>query len=150
MELKTNREVREELRGVRTLERRDALFDKVAGKQIISAMLHEINKRFASGYLYEVLQGAANEARRRGLLINPNRASRETYSTAVGNTDRMLPSAQGWEMTKGILTRHLLEARAYLEGLLAQRAERRNVAGVHPDSLRQPRGVRRRSYGTVR
>ena len=42
MELKTDVEVREELRGVRTLERRDALFDKVAGKQIISAMLHEI------------------------------------------------------------------------------------------------------------
>ena len=121
MELKTDREVREDLQELRTLERRDASFGEVSGKQIIGAMLHEIKKRFASGYLYTVLQGATNEARRRGLLINPNRASRETYSTAVGNTARMLPSAQGWEMTKGILSRHLLEAQAYLEGILGRR-----------------------------
>ena len=125
MELKTDREVREDLQELRTLERRDALINNVAGKQIISAMLHDIKKQFASGYLYQVLQGAANEARRRNLLINPNRASRETYSSAVGNTNRMLPSAQGWEMTKGILTRHLIEGIAYLEGILEQRRRAR-------------------------
>ena len=142
MELKTDREVREELRGVRTLERHDELFDEIAGKQIISALLHEIKKRFASGYLYQVLQGVANEARRRGLLINPNPFSRETYSSAVGNTDRMLPSVQGWEMTKGILTRHLIEARAHLEGILAERRNRTERTALT--------GVRPRSYGTVR
>ena len=88
--------------------RNDLDYDAVAGKQIISALLREISMPDgASGYLYNVLQGAANEARRRGLLINPNPYARETYSTAVGNTARMKPSQFGWEQTKGILSRHI-------------------------------------------
>ena len=83
-----------------TVERQDLDYEEVAGRQIISALLLELGVRFAKGYLYQVLQGVANEARRRGLLINPNHYERTTYSTAVGNTCRMLPSAVGWEQTK--------------------------------------------------
>ena len=101
--------------------RNDLDYNQVAGKQIISALLREISMPDGvSGYLYNVLQGAANEARRRGLLINPNPYARETYSTAVGNTARMKPSQIGWEQTKGILSRHIYEAhRHVLKRLLA-------------------------------
>ena len=115
----------EQLRGcvllLDTLERQDLDYNTVAGRQIISALLQELGVRFAKGYLYRVLQGVANEARRRGLLINPNEFDRQTYSTAVGNTDRMLPSVAGWEQTKGIFTRHLTNARDYLTGILRRR-----------------------------
>ena len=96
-------------------------YETVAGKQIISAFLREIDlPDGASGYLYQVLQGAANEARRRGLLVNPNPYARETYSTAVGNTARMKPSKHWWEMTKGILSRHIVNAHKHvLNRLLA-------------------------------
>ena len=81
----------------------------------IAAMLKEVNVPGGSnGFLYTVLQHAANEARQRGLLINPNPFTRETYSTAVGNTDRMLPSEYGWEQTKGILMRHIILAKTLL------------------------------------
>ena len=121
MEHKTTEELRGFVQLLDTVERQDLDYDTVAGRQIIGALLQELGVRFAKGYLYQVLQGVANEARRRGLLINPNQFDRQTYSTAVGNTSRMLPSMQGWEQTKGIFTRHLRDARGYLVGILRQR-----------------------------
>ena len=96
--------------------RRDLLHHAVAGKQIIRALMEECGIDFLrqtgpEGYVYKTIQGAANEARRRHLLINPNPYARETYSSAVGNAARMKPSVHGWEMTKGILSRHLASAR---------------------------------------
>ena len=94
-----------------TIVMRNHPYQDVAGRQIISALLKETGlANGARGFVYEVLQGAANEARRRGLLINPNHYERKTYSTAVGNTDRMMPSAVGWEQTKGVLIRHVQNA----------------------------------------
>ena len=106
---------------LRVIERQDLDYNKVSGKQIIGALLKEVGVQFAKDYLYMVLQGVANEARRRSLLINPNEFDRQTYSAAVGNTDRMLPSLQGWEQTKGVLTRHLAEAELYLVRILRSR-----------------------------
>ena len=104
-----------EIKRLNSIERRDLQFEDVTNRQIISALLRELGLYTKQeGYLYEVLQGVANEARRRGLLINPNPYARETYSTAVGNTSRMMPSMQGWEQTKGILSRHIVQARLYL------------------------------------
>ena len=77
--------------------------DGVSGRQILGALLKEVDVRGSNGFLYKVLQMVANEARERSLLINPNQYTRETYSTAVGNTNKMLPSEIGWEQTKGIL-----------------------------------------------
>ena len=121
MEGATTKELRGTIELLDTIERQDIDYDAVAGRQIISALLQEVGVRYAKGYFYQVLQGVANEARRRGLLINPNPYARETYSTAVGNTSRMLPSMQGWEQTKGIFSRHLSDARGYLATLLRQR-----------------------------
>ena len=117
-------------RKLRALTRKDLTYLNVAGAQIIRALLQECNLNFASGYLYEVLQGVANEARRRGLLINPNPYDRTdtTYSAAVGNTQRMMPSEVGWEMTKGILIRHLHNAEVYVDQLLARRIEQVRLA----------------------
>ena len=117
-EFRTTAELRTAFGNMQRVERQDFHYDKVAGKQIISALLLEVNVRFAEGFLYRVLQEVANEARRRNLLINPNPFSRETYSSAVGNTDRMLPSQTGWEQTKGILIRHLDEATEHLRTLI--------------------------------
>ena len=88
--------------------------DGVSGSQILSALLKEVDVRGSNGFLYKVLQMVANEARERGLLINPNQYTRETYSTAVGNTNKMLPSEFGWEQTKGILRRLLILAKTLL------------------------------------
>ena len=121
MEGATTKELRGTIELLDTIERQDLDYDAVSGRQIISALLQEVGVRFAKGYFYQVLQGVANEARRRGLLINPNPYARQTYSTAVGNTSRMLPSMQGWEQTKGIFSRHLVDARGYLATLLRQR-----------------------------
>ena len=121
MEGATTKELRGTIELLDTIERQDLDYDAVSGRQIISALLQEVGVRYAKGYLYQVLQGVANEARRRGLLINPNPYARQTYSTAVGNTSRMLPSMQGWEQTKGIFSRHLVDARGYLATLLRQR-----------------------------
>jgi len=69
-------------------------YKDVADKQIISALLKETGLTHgATGFVYKVLQGAANNARRAGLLLNPNPVTKQTYSTAVGNTDRMMPSS---------------------------------------------------------
>ncbi len=134
MEDATTQELKGSVQLLSAVERRDLHYDAVAGRQILSALLKEMGLRFAEGYLYQVLQGVANEARRRGLLINPNEFDRQTckqgrgaklpylYSTAVGNTARMMPSSVGWEQTKGIFSRHLLNARAYLEGILNSRS----------------------------
>ena len=121
MEELNPRQAQEVVRLLDTIERNDLDYEEVSGRQIISALLKEIGVRFAEGYLYRVIQNVASEARRRHLLINPNPYTRETYSAAVGNTSRMLPSMQGWEQTKGIFTRHLRDARGYLVGILRQR-----------------------------
>ena len=102
------------LKKLDTIQRKDLRYTNVSGNQIISALLKETGLTSgATGFVYQVLQGVANEARRRGLLVNPNPYSRETYSTAVGNTERMMPSLLGWEQTKGILA-HVEDAKRYL------------------------------------
>ena len=125
MELASTDEVVGTLRDLYAINRQDLDFQAVAGKQIISALIREVGLRGgATGYLYKVLQATANEARRRALLINPNpyaTGSAQLYSAVVGNTGRMLPSAGGWEMTKGILSRHILDARQSLVRTLADR-----------------------------
>jgi len=106
---------------MRAIERLDLTYERVAGNQIIRALLRECDINFASGFVYAVLQGAANEARRRGLLINPNPHDRsDSYSAAVGNTQLMFPSMVGWEMTKGILIRHLHNAEQYVEQVIGR------------------------------
>ena len=103
------------LKKLDTIQRKDLRYTNVSGNQIISALLKETGLTAgATGFVYQVLQGVANEARRRGLLVNPNPYSRETYSTAVGNTERMMPSLLGWEQTKGILMAHVEDAKRYL------------------------------------
>ena len=117
----TNGELRAELSRVSfaIADRQDLLFRDVRDKQIISALLSELSIRFAKGYLYKLLQEVANKARRRGLLNNP--IHNQSYSTAVGNTERMKPSAMGWAQTQGILVRELHEARIYLRNMLSDR-----------------------------
>ena len=101
------------------LSRQDLFYRKVAGKQIMKALCEECGIRFARDFFYKVLQGVANEARRRGLLINPNHSTREQNATHVNDTPSlMLPSKYGWEMTKGILTRHLADAVNYISELI--------------------------------
>ena len=112
------RELIEELERV-IASRKDVRFHEVSDKQIISALLFELDIRFAEGYLYKLLQEVANKARRRGLLCNP--IHNQSYSTAVGNTERMKPSAMGWAQTQGILVRELHEARIYLRNMLSDR-----------------------------
>jgi len=115
------RELIEELERV-IANRKDLYFRDVRDKQIISALLCELSLRFAEGYLYKLLQEVANKARRRGLLSNP--IHNQSYSTAVGNTERMKPSAMGWAQTQGILVRELHDARRYLRQLLESRIRR--------------------------
>ncbi len=131
MEHKTTEELQKSVQQLDRIQRQDLDYNAVAGRQIMSALLREVGVRFAEGYLYQVLQGVANEARRRGLLINPNPFNRQTYSTAVGNADRMMPSLQGWEQTKGIFSRHLHDARSYLVGILRQR--KAELVALPPD-----------------
>ena len=117
----TNAQIRELIEELERAiaSRKDVRFHKVSDKQIISALLFELDIRFAKGYLYKLLQEVANKARRRGLLLNPSR--NQSYSTAVGNTERMKPSAMGWAQTQGILVRELHEARIYLRNMLSDR-----------------------------
>ena len=110
----TSEQARKVIHVLDTIDRNDLDYSVVSGKQIISALLREIGIEFAEGYLYTILQQVASEARERHLLINPNPRTGETYSAAVGNTNRMHPSATGWEQTKGILTRRLAIARKHL------------------------------------
>ena len=120
MEEVSPREARKVVRLLEGLRRNDLEYEDVSGRQIISALLEEIGVKFAEGYLYQVIKNVASEARRRHLLINPNPYTRETYSAAVGNTNRMLPSLTGWNQTKGILARHLYDARQDLLRVLAR------------------------------
>ncbi len=97
-----------------TLEADDLSFASVQGMQILKALLAEVQVQYASGLLYRTLQDTANEARQRGLLLNPGRddAGRRTeHSARPGDTRNMLPSEHGWEQTKGILYRRLQVAR---------------------------------------
>ena len=73
-------------------------FAAVAGMQIIAALNSNLGKRFVTGLLYDVQRAVANEARERGLLINPNPGG----PAATGNTTIMLPSLHGWEETKNL------------------------------------------------
>ena len=110
-------DLREEKTLAESVRRQDLTFHNVAERQIMSALLREIDARKGlpnTSLLWKCLQRVANEARKRGLLINPNPYSRETYSSAVGNTSKMLPSSQGWEQTKGILSRELVDLRQNL------------------------------------
>ncbi len=114
---KDNMDLREEKTLAEAVRRQDLTFPDVSGRQIMSALLREIDARKGlpnTSLLWKCLQRVANEARKRGLLINPNPYSRETYSSAVGNTSKMLPSSQGWEQTKGILSRELVDLRRKL------------------------------------
>ena len=79
-------------------------YAKVQGMQIIKALNVNINKQFTEGDLYKLQQTVANEARTRGLLINPNPYGRTGY----GDTSVMVPSVTGWEQTKGIQRRVLV------------------------------------------
>jgi hypothetical protein len=113
-----NVDVRAALTFVENLRRQQLDYLAVGGRQIMSALLAEIKCGTGlpnESLLWRTLQAVANEARRRGLLINPNPYSRETYSKAVGNTTRMLPSDTGWEQTKGILTRRIADLRNMLQ-----------------------------------
>jgi hypothetical protein len=102
------------------ITRRWCRYEDVAERQIISALLWETQLvHGATGFVYHVLQEAANEARRTGLLLNPTAAT--LYSTAVGNADRMKPSADGWEQTQGILSRHLAQGAETLLKILLSR-----------------------------
>ena len=128
----TNAQIRElivELERV-IASRKDVRFHEVSDKQIISALLFELDIRFAEGYLYKLLQEVANKARRRGLLSNP--IHNQSYSTAVGNTERMKPSKMGWAQTQGILKRELHEASEYLRREFLRREERRDVRTFFP------------------
>ena len=82
---------------------KDLDFGAVEGMQIIRALNANVGLDFADGDLYEKQQHVANEARNRGLLINPNPFGRTGY----GDTSVMRPSMTGWEQTKGIQRRVL-------------------------------------------
>jgi hypothetical protein len=82
---------------------KDLDFGAVEGMQIIKALNANVGLDFADGDLYEKQQHVANEARNRGLLINPNPFGRTGY----GDTSVMRPSMTGWEQTKGIQRRVL-------------------------------------------
>ena len=128
----TNAQLRGEIENLERViaDRKDLFFHQVNDKQIIGALLRELGIRFAEGYLYRLLQEVANKARRRGLLNNPIR--NESYSTAVGNTERMKPSAMGWAQTQGILVRELHEARIHLRNMLSTRLRRGQPPQVFP------------------
>ena len=130
IEQETNMRIQVCLRKLTGIRMKNFNYEDVAGRQIISALLHETGlANGARGFVYEVIQGAANEARRRGLLLNPNNYDRQTYSTAVGNTERMMPSAMGWAQTKGVLVRHVQNAAALLRRILDERRARLTAAG---------------------
>jgi hypothetical protein len=111
IEVMTTDSFREAGNSVGEARLQDLRYGGVSNRQILSALLKEVDVPGSNGFLYKVLQMVANEARERGLLINPNQYTRETYSTSVGNTNKMLPSEIGWEQTKGILRRLLVLAK---------------------------------------
>ena len=105
---------------LQAIKRRWCRYEDVADKQIISALLWETQLlEGATGYVYHVLQEAANEARRRRLL--KNQVGDDLWSSKVGNVGRMKPSAHGWEQTQGILSRHLAQGAELLFKILLSR-----------------------------
>lgn len=128
MEAATNTEIRAALTMLTSVQNHNMPFAEVNGKQIIGALNHNLGLRSSRGYLYQVQQEVANEARSRGLIRNPDPFNQaQSYSTAVGNTARMMPSAHGWEQTKGIQVRHMINAAADLRQLLFRREQ--NLSG---------------------
>ncbi len=97
-------------------QQQDLDYETVKGKQIIRALLKEVDVKFAKGYIYQMLKGVANEARRRSLLINPNGST--PMSSEYGDVNGMFPSLTGWEQTKGILMRHIANAEIHLGEIL--------------------------------
>ena len=101
------------------IRRRWCRYEDVAEKQILAALLWETRLAPQSGYVYRVLQGGANEARGKRLLNNP--LGDDLWSRMVGNADRMKPSADGWEQTQGMLSRHLAQGAEKLFLILLSR-----------------------------
>ena len=107
------------------IKRKNHSYEDVAGRQILSALLREtgLDSGVKHGsYIYRLFQEVINEARMRGLLLNPNPYTREQRSRGYGNTANMRPCAIGWEQTKGILTRYMVDARANLARILRSRS----------------------------
>ena len=117
----------------------DFPYSEVEGKQIMSALLKACKLGGgATGYVWLTLQGAANEARRRHLLFNPNFHARETYSSALQpNCDNMRPCRHGWEMTKGILMRHVLESTSDIRRRLFMREQSSSAQQILPSAPRR-------------
>ena len=133
MELLPTVEVQWTLKLLRTIEQQDLDYETVRGKQILRALLKEVGVKFAKGYLYKMLQGVANEARRRSLLINPNGST--PLSSAYGDVNGMFPSLTGWEQTKGILMRHIANAEIHLGEIM--RGRTLNKRRASPWSLKK-------------
>lgn len=112
-------------------------YSEVEGTQIMSALLKACKLGSQTGYIWLTLQGVANEARRRNLLFNPNFHARETYSSALQpNCDNMRPCRQGWEMTKGILMRHVLESTSDIRRRLLMREQSSSAQQILPSAPR--------------
>ena len=90
------------------VEFKDLDYSEVAGKQIVKALNLNIGEALVRGDLYQLQQNVANEARKRGLLTNPNPHGHTAY--VPNDVSKMVPSATGWEMTKGIQMRFLRHA----------------------------------------
>ena len=87
-------------------------FAAVRGNQIVKACCMETGKYPAfydkGSKEYKQIQDAVNEAREKGLIINPDEYT--MFSTKVqDDTSRMKPSEHGWEETKEILRKHFRE-----------------------------------------
>ena len=88
---------------------KDLLFEQVKNMQIIQALNANVNIDYAEGELYKKQKLVANEARNRGLLLNPNSEGPTAYNWC---TDSLKPKDPGWEQVKGIQRRILLQADA--------------------------------------
>ena len=78
---------------------KDLLFEQVKNMQIIQALNANVNVDWADGELYKKQKLVANEARNRGLLLNPNSEGPTAYNWC---TDSLKPKDPGWELVKGI------------------------------------------------
>ena len=119
-------QLRQELTLQESIVMLDLPYDEVASRQIMSALLRTCSLGGVpnDSYTWRVLKAVANEARRRGLLFNPNPYSRQTYSAALqANCDNMRPSRHGWEMTKGILMKHVVNSTTDLRVLILKREQ---------------------------
>ena len=86
-------------------------FAAVRGNQIVKACCMETGKYppfYDMGSKeYTQIQDAVNEAREKGLIINPDEYT--MFSTKRGDPRKMKPSEHGWEETKEILRKHFGE-----------------------------------------